>query len=90
MCELSHFGIPIILLEQNHQPIGYYRILGILLVVCVSILKLELLFWLCFSSLVNQWYDLKLLMIYSLDFFSAYVHQVLFLLPLLLLSDQKL
>ena len=89
MCKLSHIRILVILLGQNHQPIGYYRIPGILLVVCVSILQLELLFWLCFC-LVNQWYDLKLFMAGSLDFFSAHLDQVLFLLAFQLLSDQKL
>ena len=90
MCELSHIRILVILLGQNHQPIGYYSILGILLVVCVSILQLELLLWLYLSSLVNHWYDLKLLMIYSFDFFSTFVHQLLFFLSFLLLRDQKL
>ena len=90
MCELSHIRILVILLGQNHQPIGYYGILGILLVVCVSILQLELLLWLRLFSLINHWYDLKLLMIYSFDFFSTYVHQLLFFLAFLLLSDEKL
>lgn len=90
MCELSHIGILLILLRQNHQPIGHYRILGILLVVCVSILQLKLLLRLCFFSMIYQWYDLELLMIHSIDFFSAYIHQLLFFLLFQLLSYEKL
>jgi hypothetical protein len=40
--------------------------------------------------MIYQWYDLELLMIHSIDFFSAYIHQFLFFLLFQLLSYEKL